>query len=295
MHHRYSPNRSAAVVVAIACATALPAQDQAAKPRFEVASVKLCKENPWGTDGGGGSPGRLTRHCTAVVNLIREAYAVFDGARMNRDGQETKVEGGPAWAYSELYEIQAKADGAQNPGVMQGPMMQSLLEDRFHLKIHRETREVPVYVLSVAKGGLKLPAAKQPCFTVGPGHPRPDLPLEQLIRLRCGSADFKNGEFHMHGTTLADLAYALRRTGFDRKVVDRTGVSGQFDVDFRWSLVDRVAPTGDAAAPPSPRSTIDDYVVAYETALAKFGLRLDPGKAPGEFIVIDRVERPSGN
>ncbi len=295
MDNRSLHARNAPALLALACVATLCAQDQTAKPRFEVASVKLCKDNPWGTNGGDSSAGRLTRHCTAVVNLIREAYAVFDGARMNRAGQETKVEGGPAWAYSELYEIQAKAEGVPGPGVMQGPMMQSLLEERFHLKIHRETREVPVYVLTVAKGGLKLPAAKQPCFTVGPGHPQPDLPLEQLIRLHCGGADFKNGEFHMHGTTLTDLAYALRRTGFDRNVVDRTGVSGQFDVDFRWSLVDRVAPTGDAVAPPSPRSTIDDYVMAYQSALAKLGLRLEPGKAPGEFIVIDRVERPSGN
>ncbi len=185
MDNRYRHARNAAAFLAFAAA--LCAQVQTAKPRFEVASVKLCKENLWGTNGGGASPGRLTIHCTAVVNLVRQAYAVFAGGKMNRAGQETKVEGGPAWAYSELYEIQAKAEGNPGPGVMPGPMMQSLLEDRFHLKIHRETREVPVYVLTVAKGGVRLPAAKQPCFTVGPGHPQPDLPLEQLIRLRCGA------------------------------------------------------------------------------------------------------------
>ena len=70
--------------------------------------------------------------------------------------QRIPIEGGPGWVASERYTINAKAEDNANAYVMQGPLLQTLLENRFKLKIHRETREIPIYELVVAKGGPKL-------------------------------------------------------------------------------------------------------------------------------------------
>jgi uncharacterized protein (TIGR03435 family) len=252
------------------------------KPKFEVASVKPCKVNMFGTRGGESDPGRIAIHCQAVVNILRQAYATFGDGKMNRDGAFTKVDGGPQWAYNDLWEIAATSGGRHAGFELEGPMMQSLLEERFKLKVHRETRQIPVYALTVAKGGLKLPAAKRACFTPGAGRP-PDLPRDELRLLMCGGADARKDEFHMHGASIGDLAYALSRIGFDRKVVDRTGVSGQFDIDFKWGMVD-----GD-------QTKREDVVLGYQFALAKLGIKMEPAMGPGEFIVIDHVERPTEN
>jgi uncharacterized protein (TIGR03435 family) len=248
------------------------------KPRFEVASVKACKVNTFGTNGGSMSPGRVTVHCEAVVNLVRRAYAVFADGKENRGGERTTVDGGPRWAYDDLWEIEAKSDGKQKMNVMAGPMMQSLLEERFKLKVHRETRQVPVYVLTASKGGVKLPAAKQGCFVLDEDHRPPALPPEQLRLLRCGSADPRNQEFHMRGASMDDLAYALSRVGFDRRVLDRTGLAGQYDIDFKWGTPDE-----------------GTMLEGYQAALAKLGLKLESGTGPGEFLIIDHVERPAEN
>jgi uncharacterized protein (TIGR03435 family) len=78
--------------------------------------------------------------------------AVFEAVSV----KSCNATGGPAWIYSDRYQIEVKAEGTPREEVMLGPMLQTLLEDRFNLKIHRETREVPAYELTVAKGGLKM-------------------------------------------------------------------------------------------------------------------------------------------
>ena len=104
-------------------------------------------------------------NCSSVMTLIRQSYIVFgNGRTMNLQSEKIiPMEKSPAWIESDLYTIEAKAesDRGEVPGqaMMLGPMMQALLEDRFKLKIHRETRQVPVYALTVGKDGLKLPAA----------------------------------------------------------------------------------------------------------------------------------------
>src|SRR6185312_1380998 len=88
--------------------------------------------------------------------------------------------------YSDLYQINAKAEGEPSVAITAGPMMQSLLEDRFKLKIHRETREGPAFALVVAKGGLRLPPAKVACIVQVPGQPRPPLQPGQTPPPFCG-------------------------------------------------------------------------------------------------------------
>ena len=129
--------------------------------KFDVASVKLCDPHVTpGTNAGTASPGRVTYNCQPLMNYVRSAYGRWANGRLVRGNIPINIEGGPAWINTELYQIAAKAERATDLGVTAGPMMQALLEERFKLKIHRETREVPVYALVVSKGGIQLPAAK---------------------------------------------------------------------------------------------------------------------------------------
>ena len=86
--------------------------------------------------------------CTTVQHLIQQAYGLFADGRMN-PASSLAVTGGPAWATSDLYQITANS-ATPSRGMMNGPMLQALLQDRFGLRFHRETREIPVYALTVA-------------------------------------------------------------------------------------------------------------------------------------------------
>ena len=121
--------------------------------KFEAASIRPCKMVE-GQRGGGGnsSPGRLNIQCAPLKGLINQAYLLFENGHF-RIGLPPPIEGGPAWINSEAYEINARAEGAVALETMNGPLLQKLLEDRFQLKVHRETRQAPVYALTVAKGG----------------------------------------------------------------------------------------------------------------------------------------------
>ena len=143
---------------------------QADPPKFEVISIRPCSGGPGGRSGGvKSSPGRLEIHCITLGSvaddfpgLIQQAYGLFANGRRNPIWSLPRIEGGPAWINSDRYEIVAKAEvdasHADQPtqAMMNGPMMQAVLEDRFKLKIHRATREAPVYALTVSRSGPKL-------------------------------------------------------------------------------------------------------------------------------------------
>src|SRR5262249_24802551 len=144
-------------------------------PAFEIASVKPCKAEAGsgGRGGGGGgsdrtNAGRLDLPCQPLRGLIRIAYV---RAYFRETGDMLQMEGGPSWIDAKTYEVMAKAEGPATIEAMEGPMMQRLLEERFHLKTRRESRESAVYALSVAKGGLKIkPAAPGSCVDQDPGN-----------------------------------------------------------------------------------------------------------------------------
>jgi uncharacterized protein (TIGR03435 family) len=181
-------------------------------------------------------------------------------------------------------------------------MLQALLEERFQLKIHRESREVPVYALTVAKGGPKLQAA-QPgkCFGGDPDHPVP--PSQRMPGAwRCGifAPSPTNDGTYMYGTTLANFCAQLSVV-MDRDVIDRTGIEGVFDIHMEAPQAANPSP-GNAAegAPASPGALAPANLTgalgsAILASVQKAGLKLEPAKAPGEFLVIDRVEKPSEN
>jgi uncharacterized protein (TIGR03435 family) len=201
------------------------------------------------------------------------------------------------------FDIVAKADGdiarGAGPGGPPGPlsfMMQDLLEDRFKLRAHRETRELPIYVLMLertdGKMGPGLRASITDCANVaargrlGP-PPRSMAPGE---RPPCGMR-MAPGQLIGGGVPISQLTLPLSQFA-QRMVVDRTGLSGNFDIDLKWTpdaLPQGPAPPG---APPLP--SIDPNGPSLFTAVQEqLGLKLESARAPVEVLVIDHVERPT--
>jgi len=279
-------------LLAIAGVSLIQAQP-ASHPRFEVASVKPCNNPPRsvGLHGGPGSPGRLTLNCEPLSILIQRAYLIYRDGRVSGDPFFlVPITGGPSWIDTDRYDIDAKAESPQSEGMMMGPMLQALLEDRFRLKVHREPRQIPIYALTVAKGGSKLqPAREDSCISMDPTAP--PAPPAAGQRPFCGAlvAD-ANGRMEAYGLSLASLCLHLSGT-LSQKVSDQTGLSGKFDIHLdltRQDLIPR--PPGLATDPDAP-----DPLAAIQRALAKLGLQLELTKGQGEALVIDHVEKPSGN
>ena len=243
----------------------------------------------------------------SVDTLVKLAYTVNDPL-INSNGMPEKplVRGGPPWTHSSLYSIEAKTDDPVANGpttsasparkLMTGPMLQALLEVRFHLKTHRETEEVPMYALTVANGGLKLKPLEQGCTppNVAQHLSQSDLALPKPpCNTTMGGRQGPNRTDEVVGT-LRWLAFVLSSI-MDRHVIDKTGVTDAFRIHLEY-LPDDVAPgraqngspVTDSASeiPPGP---------SIYTALEQMGLKLVTDKGPRGYIVIDHVERPSEN
>ena len=256
-----------------------------APPKFEVASIKPCHDavGSRGGEGNAAPPGRLILHCQSLGGLINVAFVLFADGRANLPSMATRVSGVPDWAKSARYDINAKAEGSPSKAVMQGPMLQALLEERFQVKVHRETKEIPVYALTVAKNGPKLqPFQPGSCRPVDMrailtfGEPPVSGPLPE-----CDYRFTRNGpnnRIDLQATTLEDFARMLG-SPVGRPVEDRTGIPGQFDFHLEFAA--------DEADPAAAQSIF--------TAIQKFGLKLEAAQGTGTVVVIDRVERPSGN
>jgi bla regulator protein blaR1 len=290
----------ALIILAI---TAMAVPFLAQTPKFEVASIRPCRPTDDSGDGGrksvrkgGGrgptaSPARLVTGCETVESLIRSAYVLYATGQLIRDPSSPPVEGGPPWIRSEHYQITAKAEGAPGDGAMNGPLMRALLEDRFKLKVHREARDVPMYALTVANGGPRLtPWQPGSCTPVEPGAARPDNPCRVLIRPRPPNLALEG-----KGTTLAEIAKLLFLL-VDRPVLDRTGLSGRYDIDMEFAPEQRPAafrPPGEPSGPPPPAE--EPTAPRIFTAFEKLGLKLEPAKGAREYLIIDHVERPTRN
>jgi bla regulator protein BlaR1 len=281
---------SAPVVVGVLTAPIIQAQTAPANtPVFEVASIKPCKE-PRNAPAPNSSPGRLATECASLLNLIGNAYTAFADGYLNLNSEPAPIEGGPSWLQSASYDINAKAEG--NPGVpmMLGPMMQKLLEDRFRLKIHRQTREGPVYYLTVARGGPKLKP-----FTEGSCKPWsvPPPPLQPGEK-HCGNiVSAVSPSVQALGATLDEFSKTLHLV-VERPVIDKTEITGRFDIRVKFARegtslagirLNGPPPASDPAGPPS-------IFVALEEEL---GLKLESGRGPVATIVIDHIEKPSEN
>jgi uncharacterized protein (TIGR03435 family) len=200
------------------------------------------------------------------------------------------IEGGPAWIHSERFAIDAKADGQPSILMMQGPMMQALLEDRFKLKIHRETRQGPVFELALGKGTPKLKPLDGRCTPPVIGRPLPELPPGQRL---CRNMVNARGAVDIEGGTLSGFA-ALLGMLLDRPVIDKTGITEQFEIHVKFSLDD--SPSRPSTTDPgTPAVAAPDAPGIFQAVQEQLGLRLVPAKGPLDVLVIDHIERPSEN
>jgi uncharacterized protein (TIGR03435 family) len=258
------------------------AQSDAPRPEFEVATIKLSLAC---ISGGGHeqlSPGRFGVECVSLRDYIRVAFGAFGSGR-DPGKKPPEVLGGPAWLNTDRYDIIAKASGDAGLDEMYGPMMQSLLEDRFKFKLHTEVRELPVYLLTVNdKAGKLTPVKEESCVPID---------LKQVLKSPppdnyCGRMATKRGTnttFDGYGITMVEFANRIFKDALDRPVIDRSGISGRFNIHFEF--VPNVALV-------SP----DDAGPSIFTALREqLGLKLSASKGPVEVLVIDHVERPSEN
>lgn len=203
------------------------------------------------------------------------------------------VIGGPAWLDSELYDLDAKAQGAASLDQTAGLMLQTFLEDRCKLKVRREGKETAVYALTVAKGGPKLKeSTPDSCTPLDLSHP-----VAAPGFTPCGFPSMRgNGGaiiLDSKGTTIAEFA-ARSLTRIDRPVVDKTGLTGRYDIHLEYSMTGVMYVNGgeapDVTLPPDPTGTS-----VFSAVQSQLGLRLTADKAPIDVIVVDSVERPSEN
>jgi uncharacterized protein (TIGR03435 family) len=284
-------------LLALATTVALPIFSEQAggtKPSFEVASVKPSAAGDIRTIGPRPG-GRFIANSATLKTLIAVAW----------DVPEYQISGGPNWVATDRWNIEGKAgEGSVPPGMGRWPdpvvpdhplplMVQSLLEDRFQLKVHRETREAPVYELMVAKTAKAGPnfelSADQGPVEYGT-VPQPGAsPPRGTMRLNPG-----RGYLEGNGIPVAQLAHILSEQGvLSRPVIDKTELKGLWDFKLEWTPEPGLGTVAPGAPPqPSADSTKPSIFTAVQEQL---GLKLESVKRPVEVLVIDRAAKPGAN
>jgi uncharacterized protein (TIGR03435 family) len=262
---------------AILAAVALTAVSaQSSLPAFDVAAVKPTKTN--GVSLIQLLPGgRLRAMNFSLQGLIARAWRL----------QQDQIEGGPGWIRSDGFDIEAKADG-DPPGDQMWLMLKALLTERFSLDVARETRQLPVYELNLSNNDGRLgpslrPFAESNCVHIAPGAP---LAPVNGNRPACGKLHSPTGHWVGRETTIDSLASALTRV-MGRVVLNRTGLTGTFDLDLEWTDLAQLLRSDLAAAPPADGPSL---LTALQEQL---GLRLDSRKGPVDVLIVKHAERPT--
>ena len=268
---------------------------------YEVASVKVANHS--GADryrvGIVPSPDGLTASNVTLQILIVMAYGV----------QNNQVIGAGDFLSSEHYDVDAKineetADAlkkmtAEQRTAARQKMMQALLAERFKLAIHRETKELPVYSLVVAKNGPKMKeiaaAGADPYATgnAGPGRSASGGPGISVSGGRGGTMSVTG-----KALPISALIHSIS-TSLDRPVIDKTGLTGYYDFSLEWVREDAAqsaaasGAAGGGAAPLAPPEAEGQSI--FSALQEQLGLKLEAGKGPVEVIVVDKFEKPTGN
>jgi uncharacterized protein (TIGR03435 family) len=218
------------------------------------------------------TPDGYTATNVSLFKLIGEAYGIVD---------PKLISGGPHWIDRDKFDLEAKFDAASVPGAQnlthtqRAAMLQPLLADRFHLKLHHETKYLPVFNLVLAKGDPKL-------------QPTPGAP-DDMISSTC---QYTRGPGYAQAArcSMNNLVDALRDiTG--RTVIDKTSLTGLFNYTLRWAP--GTAPPPAPGGAPAPSDTpAPDIITAIQEQL---GLKLEPSTAPLDVLVIDSAEKPTPN
>lgn len=299
--------------VALALVLGLAAIAPAQNLSFEVASVKPNTSRPagpadlalgcHGTDSHNPNTtipmGRCVVRYEALRYVIALAYNIPPAMLNAYDG---KVLSGPDWIRSEVYSIDAKAEMPTTESQLK-LMLQTLLAERFELKVHRETREMPVYALVTTKNGLRLKPAPKDRDCVG--QTRSDHRYELGERNLAGACRaFIPGDGGMNGisVSMSDLAEILANWA-GRAVIDKTDVDGLFDLKLPRvipanALTLNINATGRGGGPATPGAEgrfSPESLPTIFTAIEQFGLKLEAAKGPVDVLVIDNIQKPTDN
>ena len=248
-------------------------------PQFDIISLKANKES--NRTGVQFTPDGMRGTAVTVQFLLYEGYGGIN---------QNQVIGEPSWSTTDGFDIEAKVAPADVPTLarmtfeQRHTMFQQILIDRFKMAAHHETRELPIYILTVAKGRSKLkPSA--------PDDPASTTPRRRGLMGRPGGITATDAQLSMLIPLLA------RQLG--RPIIDKTGLTGNYDYTLEYTN-DRGTlpppaggpPAAPPSAPPPPEQSGPDIFTAIQEQL---GLKLESSKGPVEVIVIDHIEKPSEN
>lgn len=214
-----------------------------------------------------------------ILNLVSQAYGI----------KQDLIFGMPGWANDAHYDVQAKLSSEdaeamskmsrEDKNAATQALLRGMLEERFHLKAHIETRQLPVYDLVIAKGGVKMKATRagDPAAVKGADG----RALRGLVRFQDGMITDQGIEMSAFIGQLTNMVH--------RAVRDKTGLQGGFDFTLKY------APDRDG--PPDPAGGVpqDDAPSIFAALEEQLGLKLQPDKGPVATVVIDHVEQPSEN
>jgi uncharacterized protein (TIGR03435 family) len=243
---------------------------------FDVVSIKPNTSGASGTSMRPEPGGQFAAINTTARMLLR---AAFGGHSANGLLPDSQIVGGPNWMGSDRFDIRAKGESVPSIEGL-GAAILAMLDDRFQLKTHREVREVRGYALVAAKTGLKLKSVDAP-LPPAPGQQPPSPPP--------GRTFVNPGAVIGSAVRITQLVDALSSV-LGQPVIDKTGLSGFFD--FKLEFTPEEPPGG----PLVPRAAADEARPSIFTAVQEqLGLRLDPIRTPVEVVVVDTIQRPTGN
>ncbi|SDF49605.1 TIGR03435 family protein [Terriglobus roseus] len=261
-------------------------------PSFSVVSVRLSKPDEQGTNSGVNQDSYHAER-TTMKDVLAYAFGM---------GYDQELDGGPSWMRNERFDINGKLDPEEAASIKSMSrddreekmrlMVQSLLKERFHLTYHFEAREMPVYRLQIAKGGLKCPrdTTSQPAIP-DPSKPRfrwsaaPAPPPPPPGWHQPSPTEWKRmmGSLHMHTKgwpwwlIATSLSHQPELAG--KPVIDDTGLEGGYECDLQWSQ--------------EGSEGTNQYF--FQAIQDQMGLKMTPSRGQVEVLVVDSIDHPSEN
>jgi len=283
LHRNHSSHRAwviGPVIFFLAFPAVLAAQESSQSASAVAATFELAAIKPSKPDAQGNtfrvSGHRFETANTSLSDLISFAYGLH----------ATQITGAPGWVQTDKYDLTVQSDAeGQSSEILWRGMLQKYLVQCFKLRFHRDTQELPLYVLTSGRAGPKLTESK--------GNPN-GIPALLVTLGARNPANANLGAVVATNANMGDLANVMQRVVLDWPVVDQTGIVGRFNFALKWTpddsqfrqiLVKIPTPTDSANAPPDLFTALQEQI----------GLKLDVIYAPSEIMVIDRIEKPSGN
>jgi uncharacterized protein (TIGR03435 family) len=292
-----------AIVLAMAGIVAVPAINGAAgvpqmsttislpdpSKTFEAASVRQNKSGD-GNSNGQTTADRVTFRNMSLKRMLLHAYPI----------QEAQLIGGPGWLDSDRFDVVAKAAAGTSQAELSA-MLQNLLRERFAMKLHVETRSLPIYALTLARSDGQLgpnlhvagcegySTGQGPCGTpgaTGRGGSYTESRDSGGGAMSVGRAPGAGASMMMKGTTMPSLASSLSAI-LKRPVVDRTGLNGRFELELRYTMPGAAASTDSDSTQRAPE--------LFTALQEQLGLKLEATRGPVEVLVIDSAQHPTND